>query len=397
MHISVRPASICRLAAAASLVWLSGFGSAWAGGGGEDLGSVQDLLNGACAAVLPPQVPCPQLPTISQGILEIAGLLNARPEAIRAAAGVTGAAVYAGNTLAPTPPESAQVPLSSLTPLAFLGAPTSRGQATPTQLYDPKANNFFYAVTTLGPVTLQPQTLNLSFDDLLRTVPVFIKGQNVGKISLPLAVLKPDGAGGTTEFPVCGAQGCPASIATLQITATCTGGPKCLTGMVTGDFTGTGTQATYPAAQVGVTVSAAFGRSPISSQPHATFSVQVPLLVTMANDPPYFGLSPITGQATFSSDQTGAPAPVLGAGFSVGIPPYAAPPCLGAACPSTTPPAPPPPTTFGFCASFSNNSTGPVARPAPAVAAFVQIGTDGETLASAALPSPDSVPPLCPF
>ena len=67
---------------------------------------------------------------------------------------------------------------------------TSAGQATPTQLYDPKANSYFYAVATLDPVTQQPGTLNLLYDYLLRTVPVFIEGQTVARISLPLADLE---------------------------------------------------------------------------------------------------------------------------------------------------------------------------------------------------------------
>jgi hypothetical protein len=399
MHIRTKSLTTYRLAGAAFAVWLCGIGWAWAGDGGADAGTVQGFLTETCGNIAsifspaqPVQTPCPQLPTVSQGVLEIAALLNARPEAIRSYQNVQGSAIYAGNPVIPSPP----VVWSSVTPLAFIGAPTSKGQATPTQLNDPKADSYFYAVATLDPVSQQPGTLNLLYDYLLRTVPVFIKGQTVAKISLPLAVLRPDGS----ELAVCGALGCPASVATLTIKATCTGGPACLTGYVTGDFAGTGTLATYKANDVGISFTASFGKSPISALPHASFAVQVPLVVTNANEPAYFGFSWITGNETFSSDETGASTPVLGAGVSVGIPPYAAPLCAnpaGTACP--TPPAPPPPSTYGFCASFSNNFTGPIGNPAPAVAAYVQLVTDGETLASTPLLPlpPGSVPASCPF
>lgn len=389
MHFRIRFLPIAALAAAA-LLSLGRAAPAWAGDGGEDAGTVQSFLDTVCSFITPNQTPCPQLPTVSQGILEIAGLFNARPEAVRAGQNVPGGAVYAGN-VATLPP----VALASLTPLAFKGALTSRATATPTQLYDPAANSFFYAVTTLGSVggVSQPQTFNLFYDYLLRTVPVFIKGQTVAKLSLPLAVLDSNG----NERFVCGALGCPASEATLQITATCTGGPACLTGTVSGDFAGTGTQQTYQAADLGVTFSAAFGASAISKLPHATFAVQAPLVVTPANDPAYFGFNLIADKMVFLNPQTGFPTPKLGSGTSVGIPPYAAPPCAssaGTACPTTTPP---PPSAYGFCASFSNNFTGPIGNPAPAVAAFVQIGVDGETLASTPLPGTGATLAECPF
>jgi hypothetical protein len=400
MHIPAKSLRISRLAGAVVALWLCGIGSAWAGDGGADAGTVQSILNSVCGnlglnvgGTTSPF--CPQFPTVSQGVLEIAALLNLRPEAARVDVAVPGTAVYAGNTLAQSP-----VTLSSLTPLAFVGASTSAGQTTPTQVYDPKANSFFYAVTTPGAVggVSQPQTLNLFYDYLLRTTPTFVAGQVVAKISLPLVVLKPDGS----ELAVCGAQGCPASTATLTITATCASGPSCLKGDVSGDFNGAGAQQNYNAADLGVTFSAAFGKSPLSSLPHATFAVQVPLVVTNANDPPYFNgfLNPITSAPAFSNDQVGHVARVLGLGISVGIPPYAAPLCAntaGKACPAA--PAPPPLSTYGFCASFSNNFTGPIGKPAPAVAAFVQIAIDGETLASTPLLPlpPGSVPSSCPF
>jgi hypothetical protein len=384
MYFSIRSASVAAPAIAAALCLA---GPAWAGDGGEDAGTVQGFLNMVCSSV--GLSPCPQLPTVSQGVLEIAGLLNARPEAVRAGQDVPGSAVYAGN-VALSPPAT----LANLTPLAFKAAMTSRQLTTPTQLYDPAANSFFYAVTTLGTVegNSQPQTLNLFYDYLLRNVPVFIKGQTVAKISLPLTVLNSNGS----ERFVCGALGCPASEATLLITASCTGGPTCLAGTVSGDFAGSGTQQSYPAADLGVTFGETFGASPVSKQPHAAFTVRVPLVVTAANDAPYFAPNDIANETVFLADETGFPAPVLGAGMSVGIPPYAAPPCsssAGTACPAPSPAS----STYGFCASFSNNFTGPIGNPAPAVAAFVQIGTDGEALASTPLPGTGATLAECPF
>ncbi|HEY3911524.1 MAG TPA: hypothetical protein VGM07_16805 [Stellaceae bacterium] len=392
MHVRTRGLPIVALAVVAALC-LYRAEPAWAGDGGEDAGTVQGFLNLVCSGL--GLSPCPQLPTVSQGVLELAGLLNARPEAVRAGQDVPGSAVYAGNVAISPPPS-----LASLTPLAFRGAMTGRGQATPTQLYDPAADSFFYAVTTFGTVegNSQPQTLNLFYDYLLRTVPVFIKGQTVAKISLPLTVLNSNG----TERFVCGARGCPASEATLQITATCTGGPACLAGTVSGDFAGSGTQQSYPAADLGVAFGETFGASPISKLPHATFAVRVPLIVTNVNDAPYFAFNNIANAQVFIAEDTGFLAPVLGDGVSVGIPPYAAPPCsssAGTACPMPTSPTtpPPPPSSYGFCASFSNNFTGPIGNPAPAVAAFVQIGTDGETLASTPLPRTGASLAECPF
>ncbi len=121
MQVRIRSLPIAALAVLAALC-LFRIEPAWAGDGGEDAGTVQSFLDGVCSFV--GQSPCPQLPTVSQGMLEIAGLFNARPEAVRAGQGVPGGAVYAGN-VATEPPAA----LASLTPLAFKGAMTSRGQA----------------------------------------------------------------------------------------------------------------------------------------------------------------------------------------------------------------------------------------------------------------------------
>jgi hypothetical protein len=388
VHIVPKAFSVFLLVALGIAAWACGLKPVLAGGGGgEDLGSAQQTLNGACALFTVGQDPCPQFPTISQIVLEIAGLIFDRPKAVRQDLNAPGSATYASNVVTSSP-----IDPSSLMPLAFIGAPTSQRQATPTQLYDPAANSFFYAVATKGTVGgfSQPQTLNLFYDYLLRTIPVFIKGQTVAKISLPLVVLQPDGK----ERAVCGSKGCPASVATLNVTASCTGGATCLKGEVVGDF-GTGIPS-YKAEDLGITVTATFGKSAISALPHATFIVQVPFVVTTVNDEPYFSSlnNPLTGTPVFAADQMGNPLPGVPGAF-IGIPPYAAPACAGPAgtkCPDLSPQ-----TTFGYCASFSNNFTGPVGNPAPAVAAFLQLATNGETLVSAPLPPIEGITPVCSF
>ena len=314
---------------------------------------------------------------------------------MRQGQGYPNNAFVAGNIVA------AQSSLSGLTPLAFAGARTSGGTVTPVPVTDTSATSFFYAALVNGTVgvTAQPTSLILGFEDLLRTIPIFVAHQTVAKISLPLVVLN---TMTDAELFVCGAAGCPASEATLAITAACTGGPSCLAGYITGDFFGTGAQQTFKAADLGVTFSASFGTSAISSLPHAAFTVQVPLVVTQATDPAYFfpneAALNISVFPIWSVDGVGYTAPVLGSNAAVGIPPYSGPPCAnsaGTACPALPPP--PPPSTYGICASFSNNFTGPIANPAPAVAAFVAVALDGETYASAPLARAGSPLPVCPF
>ncbi len=108
--------------------------------------------------------------------------------------------------------------------------------------------------------------------------------------------------------------------------------------------------------------------------------MQIPIIATPDNDSAYFSnpfslscpngnaANPFSGYCNaFSNAVLGFPAPVLGTGASVGVAPYAAPLCNSATCPAM----PPPMTTFfGFCASFAT---------VPAVATFLQIGTDGTT------------------
>jgi len=375
-------------------IWLCTVGQALAGDGGSDAGDVQSFLNGVCGDFGLTQAQCPQLPTVTQGILELAGWLNATPEAVRQGQGYPNNAFVAGNVVAPQSP----VAFSNLTPLAFVGSRTAGGTVMPVALSDANATSYFYAVLSNGAVGgyTQPTTLNLGFDYLLRTIPTFVANQTVAKISLPLVVRY---ATSGSELFVCGSLGCPRSEATLAITAACTGGPTCLAGKITGDFFGTGAQETFNAADLGVTFSASFGPSAISAAPHATFTVQIPLVLTAGNDPLYFNFNNIANTTVWENDDVGSTAAVLGQGASIGTPPYSAPPCAnpaGTPC-SPPPPAPPPPSTYGICASFANNFTGPVANVAPAVAAFVQIQTDGETFSSAPLPRAGSPLPTCPF
>src|SRR5690348_10452627 len=67
-----------RLPGAAAAGWLYGIGAAWAGGS-ADLGSLQSSLNTICENAFG-MTACPQLPTITQVILELAGLENLPPD-----------------------------------------------------------------------------------------------------------------------------------------------------------------------------------------------------------------------------------------------------------------------------------------------------------------------------
>ena len=462
MRGSVRSSRIFSLAGAVAAVWLCGTGSAWAGhGGGGDASSLQmALLDPLCDFL--GMTSCPQLPTINQIVLEISALENTPPNLVRSQVigvqlgPVPGACTVAGNfsfpvcdtlainavnpplrsnlgPLSPSPIALASLSnpttlaaspivlsnLSSLTPLAFIGPLNNPGNAVPVPPGANGANSFFYAVTTRA--NGQPDTLTLFFDYPPQTNPTFAKGQVVAKISLPLEVLKADGS----ERLVCGPQGCPASVATLKVSANCNGGPACLTANVMGDFSVAGTTETRSAADLGLEFGLVFSSSPNATQPHAIFEVRAPLLVTgptnptncgnaingmmadpkdCGNDPAYFGVVPAgaagptpTGSPTgvnqasglptaFSADDLGFTPAFLGK--PVGIAPLAAPPCAGGACPT-----PAVSSTFPFCASFWANGASPPIH--SAVAAFLAIGTDGTTYVSS--PVPPVVGAQCPF
>ncbi len=378
MSVPLRLSMISRLAGAAAVIWMYGTGSAWAGDGGSSGMSLQGVLDETCSMFF--GTTCPQLPTITQQVIEFGGLTTESPNLVRFLNSVCGAnsssglpcpevAVNAVNGPAKSSPLGAIDALWHLTPLAFTPGPVA------TQYGNPAAKSFFYAHVLAG-ANGQPQTLDL-FYDLPGTntlvVPV--------ALSLPLVVLNPDGS----ERPVA---------ATLN--AVCVGF-SCANATVSGDFLGMGKTA-KPAGALGLNLNFAFLPSPNSPVPHPIVEVQIPLVVTMQNDPEYFaptpcptGVNPFSNSCVaFTKDVPGFPTSVLGTGKSVGIAPYAAPTCTTGAttnCPSVTPPTPPP-TFFGFCATISSK---------PVIAAFTSIGTDGTTYASTPAPGAASTtqcPPL---
>lgn len=398
--MSMRSPTILPLAVAAVALWLCA-APAWAGDGGEDAGTIQTFLNSACGFL--GMTSCPQLPTISQGVLEVAGLAYARPEAIRRANNIPPGNVSAGNP--PPVPANPVVPVMlpvtptafsnlALTPLAFVGTPAGRGPAAPTLLSNRHADSLFSAVTTYGlvgsgPGTAQPQVLNLFYEDLDRANPAFTTGQTVALFSFPLVVLNSDGS----ERPV------PTMLAVISCA---NGAAGCFLASATGDFLGKGKPQTRSAADIGLDFALVFGRSPSSGHAHAIFEWQVPLVVTALNDPVYFSFSSpqvgIIGNVTFAADDTGftpTMAGILPAGASIGIAPYAAP-ATGFVIPSPLPP-PPQLSTFGFCADLPDDSPGPHARLFSAVAAFLQIATDGETLIASPLGTSTNPTLQCPF
>jgi hypothetical protein len=313
-----------RLAGAVAALWLCGAGAAWAGDGG-DLASLNALLStpntGLCAILQ--MKTCPHLPTVTQGILEVAALTNAPPEIVGAQNSITpGSNVTAGNPAAVPPPDHGGVPfplnsttvpklfgvtilsgeppvpgmLDTLTPIAF--ASQKSVTAVATQLYDSKADTFLYAVgvSSQGAVGVggltNPDTVDFIYDDLFRVAPAFTKGQIVAKFSFPLTVLNNDGTENT------------AVMTTLKITSCANGLAGCFTANATGDFLNTGSPQTVDAGQLGIQFALVFSASPTSTQKHAIFEVAVPLLVTGAcvgnpqlcvtgqppanTDPPYF-------------------------------------------------------------------------------------------------------------
>ena len=414
MSASYRSFTYSRLAGAAAALWLCGAGAAWAGDGGADLASLQTVTNGFCAILHIPS--CPQLPTITQGVLEVAGLSNSPPEMVRAQNSIPqGGSVNAGNPAAvpadipvdssglatlPLPSTTPTVSdlLSTLTPLAF--SSQSSGTAVARQLYDPNANIFLYAVgvSSFGAVSpaglTDPDMVYFFYDDTSRTNANLQQGNIVAKFLLPLTVLS---SNGVTETPV---------PATLQFKLPATGQPPCSASTVVSSLWPNG----IAPAQIGVNCTVVFSASPTSAQKHAIFEVAVPLLVTGAscNDSrglPIPGCTPNTDPPYFYFLNTGKPGPIntaiytafgfvgddLGAtlpnGASIGLAPTAGP--LG------PPPAAGVSSTFALCANLPGGN-GNGQAPVPAVGAYYAIATDGETLLSAGLPgfSTSTCPPL---
>jgi hypothetical protein len=364
MSVSLRSFRFSRLARAVAAIWLCGSGAAWAGGsGGADQPGLQSTLDNICAAVA--LTPCPKLPTLSQLVAEISGLVNSPPDDVRSVyfqdcgnllfpgAPCSQLAVSATNPPVKSPPPGL-LELSSLTPLAF-----KPGSAV-TLYGDPNAKRFLYAAVVEGS-NGQPQFLELVLDDTLDTSQQFSKGPVVA-FSFPLVILN-----GTSESPVA---------ATLQLMATCNGAANCLSGTVTGVL---GPGKTPPsAAQLGIQFTSTFDSSPNSTAAHRIYELQLPMTVTPDNDPTYFNQPPSCSNSNganlfsgycnaFSVKSPGFSAAVLG-GASIGVAPYPAPLCTATTCPAN--PTPTPITYFGVCASFAAG---------PAAATFLQIGTDGKT------------------
>ena len=135
---------------------------------------------------------CPQLPTASQGVLELAGLKDTTLGAGRSEFNIPVAPyVDAANPSRPPafPVYLCAIPpcvdplnpftlpidpsvLLTLNPLPFIAAKNSKGTATPTQLSDPDANIFFYAVGGVSTTSIvdpkEPDTLLLFYEDLNR-------------------------------------------------------------------------------------------------------------------------------------------------------------------------------------------------------------------------------------
>ena len=279
--------------------------------------------------------------------------------------------------------------LSNLTPLAFISPTTSTKTLAATQLNDPAANSFLYAVATGAEA--QPKSLDLFFDFPPQTHTIFRKGQDLGNITLPLAVLNDD----SSERRV---------TVTLQIGAACTGGFACLTATVIGDFLATGTAQEHSAAEAGLIFGVHFGPSPNSTAPHAIFEVRVPLLVTGPANPAKCGAAILAENASFDQGifmqhpdpaDCGNDAAYFGVkafgdsvGFPTGINQISGIPTafrddvLGFSPAFLRMPIGIAPPAAPFGASFSDR--GGITR--TAVSAYLAIGTDGTTLVSALLP-----------
>ena len=150
---------ISRLNRAIAVVWLCSVGSASAGDGGTDLASLNTGLGDLCGFLETtfgvPLPSCPQAPTITQGILQLASWSLVPNEMISAVNHIPiGQRVNTGNPsippVGPTPPPiTSALPitgtelstlLANLTPLAFISS--SPGPAAATQLYNTSANVF---------------------------------------------------------------------------------------------------------------------------------------------------------------------------------------------------------------------------------------------------------------
>jgi hypothetical protein len=390
-------------------LWLGVAQPARAGDGGEDFGALQNFIDVVCTSFS--MSTCPQTPTITQAVLQTAAFINASPAAVRADPAIgnlpMGFAVDAINPSRPpgqspiTVTTSGALPvdpgvLSTLQPLAFIGAKSGKGPATATQLFDPSADTFLYAVAGLSAANTnspQPDTFVLLYDVPTRTNKTFAAGQVIAKVSLPLTVLNKDG----TERAV---------PAVLQLKSPGAGGAPCSASTIVGDFAGSGTPQTLDPSKggpgaIGVNCGIAYAASPVSPHPHAIFEVSVPMLLTGAcnpnpcppspnTDPAYFiadvlGIYPYSPSLTvpFVSDDAGfaSGSGILGSnGQSIGVAPTAAPlgPPVGCTTNSSGVTTCTPPGAYALCANLPRDASGQSL--VPSVAAFYAIATHGETL-----------------
>jgi hypothetical protein len=435
MRGSVKSSKLCGVAGAAAALWLLLAGPAQAGGG-MDAGT---LLIALCNEAAFLSIPCPQYPTYFQmnGDGTKTTISPGSPIALELAAwGNIGAvlgpslnqvlnvdsdcglglvtipptpqycqllAVNATNGPAKSPPSDPAAAMSFLNPLTFISTPTTMSPLTVTQnKNDPTATGFLYAVA-LDDQNGQPQALDLIFDFVTGT-----KKPGPIVISLPLAVLV---NGAATENSV---------VATL--TANCNGPGTCNNVSISINPPLSAKKKSYTPADLGWSFNYSFDTSPNSSTKHPIADLQVPFLVNQATDPVYFigtsffTMTPLPGCPNdgnaFSGSCNAFSAASPPNGFApnfltntvVGMAPSAAPQCPGnqpgALCPPANnnqmlppnevipPNQAPVPSTFGFCASFSNNL---------AAAFFLAVGTDGSVIVSSPVASASTSPyPACP-
>jgi PEP-CTERM motif len=242
---------MARLAPLTAAAFLCVAGPAWSGDGGADLGTVQQVLSGPTGPCVQFGIKCPQLPTISQVIVEFAALTGATPNAIRTDPKL-------GINISPAVAVDAGTLAGLSNPLAFISPSGSQGQPIPTQPNNPAANSFLSATTAGG-------TLDLTFNYPLRTNSNFTAGQDIGDITLPFVVAD---AQKNLVRDVS---------ATLQIRGA--GGTSVTTDIV-GDFLGTGTPQVDQLSALGTTFSLSFN-------PNAIFTVGIPLLITSDIAPAY--------------------------------------------------------------------------------------------------------------
>lgn len=256
-----------RVATAALGLLLCIGGPAWAGGGGA--ASMADNLqfsNIVCnAATGINQSYCnsliPKLPTVNQLVLQAAAILGETPASIRTGNFSTppGTVFDAGKQAtffyqSGQPLNGMPMPYTSLP--AQLGFIAGQGQPIPTSS---GANSLLSATTT--PTTTAPTTLDLTFDFHPRTNATFSAGQEIGQITLPLAIADIN-------------QNLVRDVnATLNIVGTGVGSG--FTTNVVGNFLGTGNQTfTDPTNQLDITTSLSFTANGLE------VGLTVPLLIT---------------------------------------------------------------------------------------------------------------------